>query len=121
MLAHSSTATDKMSAFAAAASSDSVRWSEAVRDFTHKGELKPGQVGAARFLLGWSQIDLARAAGLARTTVISFENASRSALPGVRDALRSALEDAGIEFVYAKDGSYGVVLALHRTILGRRE
>ena len=114
ILAHSWTATDKMSVFAVATSSLSVCRSEAVLDFTHKGELKPGQVGAARFLLGWSQLDLAKAAGLARTTVVSFENASRAMLPSVRDTLRSTLEDAGIEFVYAKDGSYGVVLAKRR-------
>ena len=75
-----------------------------------EGELMPGQVGAARFLLGWSQADLAEAAGLARTTVVAFENASRPTLPGVVDSLRAALERAGVEFVYAKGGGYGVVL-----------
>ena len=35
-------------------------------------------------------------------------------LPSVRDILRTTLEEAGIEFVYAKDGSYGVVLVKAR-------
>ncbi len=76
-----------------------------------EGELRPEQVGAARFLLGWSQTDLAQAAGVARSTVTHFENATRPSFPNVRAALRRALEGAGIEFVFAKDGGFGVLLS----------
>ncbi len=74
------------------------------------GELKPAQVGAARHLLGWSQTDLAQAANVARSTVTHFENATRPPHRAVREALRLALEAAGCEFLYAADGSYGVII-----------
>ncbi len=82
-----------------------------MRELWTSGELKPAQVGAARYLLGWSQTDLARAANVARSTVTHFENATRPPHRSVREALRLALEAAGIEFIYAKDGSYGVIIA----------
>ena len=81
-----------------------------MRELWTSGELKPAQVGAARYLLGWSQTDLARAANVSRWTVTHFENATRPPHRSVREALRLALEAAGIEFLYAKDGSYGVII-----------
>ena len=82
----------------------------AVRGLTVEGDLRPEQVGAARALLGWSQTDLARAAGLGRSTVTAFENSSRPPFESVRNAIRRALEEAGVAFVFGRDGSYGVVV-----------
>lgn len=81
----------------------------AVVGLTGEGDLRPEQVGAARALLGWSQADLARAAGLARSTITAFEAASRPPFDSVRNAIRSALERAGVAFVFGKDGSFGVL------------
>jgi DNA-binding XRE family transcriptional regulator len=89
-----------------------------MRRLTRVGPLRPEQVSAARALLGWSQMDLAHAAGLARSTIAAFETAARPAYSSVCEAVRKALEDAGIEFVYAKDGSYGVIL-LEPSLSGR--
>jgi transcriptional regulator with XRE-family HTH domain len=81
-----------------------------VRGLTVEGDLRPEQVGAARALLGWSQTDLARAAGLGRSTITAFENSSRPPFESVRNAIRRALEEAGVAFVFGRDGSYGVVV-----------
>ena len=54
---------------------------------------------AARVLLGWTQTDLAEAAGLARATVADFERGIRDPHPNNRKAIREALEAAGIEFL----------------------
>lgn len=74
-----------------------------------KGELRPEQVGAARYILGWSQTDLAEAAGLGRATIVAFENSTREPYASVRTAIRDALERAGIKFVFARNGGYGVL------------
>jgi DNA-binding XRE family transcriptional regulator len=81
-----------------------------VRKLTKKGDLRPEQVGAARALLGWSQSDLARAAGLGRSTITAFETSSRPPFDSVRNAIRHALEEAGVAFVFGSNGSFGVVV-----------
>jgi transcriptional regulator with XRE-family HTH domain len=58
------------------------------------------QVKAARALLGWSQTELGRRAGLSLPTVKRFETVSKwkaSEEAGAR--IIQALEDAGIEFI----------------------
>ncbi|NPU13518.1 helix-turn-helix transcriptional regulator [Bradyrhizobium sp. 83002] len=60
--------------------------------------LTPVQVKAARALLGWSQADLAGRAGVATSTLADFERRSRSPVPNNLDAIRGALESAGISF-----------------------
>jgi transcriptional regulator with XRE-family HTH domain len=58
------------------------------------------QIKAARALLGWSQEDLAAAAGVSVPTVKRLE-AADGVLGGREDTgfkLRSALQDAGVEF-----------------------
>ncbi len=80
-----------------------------MRGMTARGELRPEQVGAARYILGWSQTDLAEAAGLGRATIVAFENSTREPYTSVRTAIRDALERAGIKFIFGRNGSYGVV------------
>lgn len=66
------------------------------------------QVRMARAALGWSAPDLAKKAGVSRNTVLRFENTEETHLSTVT-ALQTALEAAGIEFVW-KDGKQGVLI-----------
>ena len=65
--------------------------------------LSSGQIRAARALLDWSQIELADDSGVSLATVRRIESErgpDRSTAPN-RDAIRRALEAAGIIFVPA--------------------
>lgn len=62
-------------------------------------ELTPKHVRAARALLAWSQQDLAKAAGVATSTVADFERGQRTPVANNAQAIRSALESAGIRFL----------------------
>lgn len=71
------------------------------------------QLRAARSLLGWSQTELAEAAGLSLPTVKRVERESGNG-PNVsdeaREKLRKALEKAGVEFIAENGGGAGVRL-----------
>lgn len=60
--------------------------------------LTPKHVRAARALLAWSQKDLANAAGVGTSTVADFERGSRTPVANNAQAIRAALEAAGIRF-----------------------
>jgi DNA-binding XRE family transcriptional regulator len=60
--------------------------------------LTPKQVRAGRALLAWSQQDLAKKAGVAASTVADFERGQRTPVPNNAEAIRTSLEDAGINF-----------------------
>lgn len=62
-------------------------------------ELAPKHVRAARALLAWSQKDLAKAAGVATSTVADFERGQRTPVANNAQAIRGALEAAGIRFL----------------------
>jgi DNA-binding XRE family transcriptional regulator len=64
------------------------------------------QFRAARALLGWSQMRLAKAIGVATITIKRLENSSLGASEETQQKARQAFEDAGIEFT----GSAGVKL-----------
>lgn len=72
-------------------------------------KLLPKHVECGRVLVGWSQGDLAKAAGVARTTIARFE---RDEDPPLKEAslllIQAALEAAGVEFL--NSGSPGVRL-----------
>lgn len=61
-------------------------------------DLIPRHVRAARALLAWSQQDLAKAAGVATSTVADFERGRRTPVANNAQAIRGALEGAGIRF-----------------------
>jgi len=67
--------------------------------FAMNESLTPAQVRAARALLAWSQQDLASNAQVAASTVADFERGQRMPVPNNADAIRSALEDAGVKFM----------------------
>ena len=76
-------------------------------------KLSVRQVKAARALLGWSQSDLAKASGVSHPTVMRLE-AAEGALGGrasTGDAIRVALEAAGIVFLPENGEGPGVRLA----------
>jgi transcriptional regulator with XRE-family HTH domain len=62
-------------------------------------DLTPKHVRAARALLAWSQQDLAKAAGVATSTVADFERGKRTPVANNAQAIRAALERAGIRFL----------------------
>lgn len=72
------------------------------------------QIRAARGLLGWSQVQLAEAAGLSVPTIKRLERQD-GAGPAVSDDVRAsvmqALEKAGVEFIPENGGGAGVRLA----------
>ena len=81
--------------------------------FLVKGEFLIGveQLRAARGLLGWSQSELARRAGLSLPTVKRFE--TQSGIRVSNDAqtkLQNALEAAGVSFIEENGGGPGVRL-----------
>ena len=67
--------------------------------------LTAAQIRAARALLGWSQPALAKASGVSLPTIVRMEGAvgpGRSSAANV-DAVRRALETAGVVFLEADD------------------
>jgi hypothetical protein len=73
--------------------------------------LHASQLRAARGLLGWSQTDLAREAGLSLPTVKRVESDIGVVVSlEARSRLRRALEVAGVEFIDANGGGPGVRL-----------
>jgi transcriptional regulator with XRE-family HTH domain len=60
--------------------------------------ITPGQVKAARKLLGWSQSELAGHAGVSASTVGYFEAGDRRSVLDL-SVVRRMLEDGGVEFV----------------------
>jgi transcriptional regulator with XRE-family HTH domain len=62
-------------------------------------DLTPKHVRAARALLAWSQQELAKVAGVATSTVADFERGQRTPVANNAQAIRSALEGAGIRFL----------------------
>ena len=73
--------------------------------------MTPEQCRAAREALGGSRVRLASHADCTDLTVASFENGKRPSRPSTRQAIRAALEAAGVEFIMAKGGEPGVRLA----------
>ena len=59
-------------------------------------------------MLGWSQSELAEAAGVSRATVLDFERGARAPHRNNLDAMRRAMEAAGIEFIDENGGGAGI-------------
>lgn len=69
------------------------------------------QIRAARGLIGWSQTELAKAAGLSLPTVKRFETQGGARVSDDAVAkMGAALEAAGVEFIPENGGGAGVRL-----------
>jgi DNA-binding transcriptional regulator YiaG len=68
------------------------------------------QIRAARALLDWSQNKLAEVAEVGRATVGDFERGARQPIRLSLKAMKLALENAGIAFLWSSDGGEGVLL-----------
>jgi len=63
------------------------------------GNISSAACIAARKLLGWSHLDLARWALCSTATVKSFEGGKKTTTIASRSAIQRAFEDAGVEFI----------------------
>jgi transcriptional regulator with XRE-family HTH domain len=72
--------------------------------------LSVAQLRGARGLLGWSQSQLAEAAGLSLPTIKRTELETVNVSIEAREKLRIALEKAGVEFIEENGGGPGVRL-----------
>lgn len=69
-----------------------------------------GQIKAARALVGWTARDLAAKAEIGFSTLIRLESAEGVPSGNIKtiDAVKKALEDAGVEFTGTPDSQAGV-------------
>jgi DNA-binding transcriptional regulator YiaG len=74
-------------------------------------QITPAQVRGARALLEMTQPELAKKAGLGLSTVVDFEKSRRRISTDATDALRKALEHAGIVFISESGGGIGVLFS----------
>jgi transcriptional regulator with XRE-family HTH domain len=74
-------------------------------------DITPDQCRGARGLLDMTQSDLATRSGVSLGTVINFESGERQPIRAIMEAIRKALEDAGIEFIPENGGGLGVRFA----------
>lgn len=73
--------------------------------------IEPAQSTAGRALIGWSQSDLAEAAGVPVSLVERFETRAGGAVPADSiEKLQAALEGAGVAFIPRNGGGVGVRL-----------
>lgn len=68
------------------------------------------QCRAARALIGWTQQDLALAAGIGKVTVRQFEIGNAEPRQATLTVMKMALEAAGVEFIDENGGGAGVRL-----------
>jgi DNA-binding XRE family transcriptional regulator len=66
------------------------------------------QCRGARAMVGWTQTELAAAAGVSRPTIVDFERGVRTPHPNNLTAIRAALERAGVQFIAQNGGGAGV-------------
>jgi predicted transcriptional regulator len=75
-----------------------------------KSAIMAMQVRAARGLLDWSRDRLAETSGVPKRTLVRFEGAEVAPRRGTIEAIRTALEAAGVEFIPENGGGPGVRL-----------
>jgi transcriptional regulator with XRE-family HTH domain len=73
-------------------------------------KMTPAQSRAARALLDMTQPQLADTAKLGLSTIVDFERGRRQVSEAAIDAMHTALERAGIEFIDENGGGPGVRL-----------
>lgn len=74
--------------------------------------MSPEQARAGRALINWSQSTLAKTAGVSRATLAEFEGGRRMPIPNNIDAIRRALETAGV--IFLDDNGEGPGVRLRR-------
>lgn len=72
--------------------------------------MKPSQCRAARALIEFSQTELAEKANVGESTVRNFEAGRSIPVTNNLDAIKRALEAAGVEFIDENGGGAGVRL-----------
>ena len=70
-----------------------------------RGTMSPQQSRAARAWLGWSQVELAKRAGVSLSTVQDFERGQRTPIANNIAAMRRVIEAAGIRLLFNKNGA----------------
>ena len=76
--------------------------------------LTPEQSRAARGWLNWSQEDLAQRANVSLSTVRNFEKGRNVPIKNNLDAIRSVLENAGVNLLFDNQGKpHGITAASH--------
>lgn len=76
--------------------------------------ITPAQIRGARGMLGWSLMDLARAAGVSVLTVKRIGDARAVVTPATVGIVQGALESAGIEFLGDEENGRGMRLTPRR-------
>jgi transcriptional regulator with XRE-family HTH domain len=74
--------------------------------------LSPEQCRAARAWLGWSQEDLSKRARVGQSTLKDFEAGKRAPMRNNLEAIRAALEAAGIGFTFDGAGRATGLIAI---------
>jgi predicted transcriptional regulator len=75
-----------------------------------KTMITPAQCRAARGLIGWSQQELAKNAGVGTVAVHQLETGTSQPRRATLDVVKRALEAAGVEFIDENGGGAGVRL-----------
>ena len=73
-------------------------------------DIHPGQLRAARALVGWTRDELAVAAGTTSRTLARLEAGETEARTSTARAIRAALESAGVIFIAENGDGPGVRL-----------
>ena len=73
-------------------------------------DILPGQLRAARALIGWTREDLAGASGATVRNLARIEAGEIKPRARTIDSLRTALAKAGVEFIPENGGGAGVRL-----------
>jgi len=71
-------------------------------------DISPAQIRAARGWLNWSQQFLATQAGVSKRAIVRAESGSSLPRTETSSRIRSALEDAGLQFRFNKMVGIGV-------------
>jgi len=77
-----------------------------------RGMITPAQIRAARALIGWKQTELAKAAGLSEMSVKNIERGLTDPRVSTLQAIRRALESAGVVFLANGDAAMGEGVSL---------
>ena len=72
--------------------------------------IRSAQCRAARGLLGWSQLDLAKQSGVGTVAIHQLESGASQPRRATLDVIRRAFEMAGVEFIDENGGGVGVRL-----------